>query len=542
MASAVFMNIFLLALPFFLFILLKHRISNNGRYSNLPPSPPALPFIGHLHMLMLDNSDTHVFLWRLSKKYGPLMSLRFGSKLSLVVSSAKMAEEVMKTHDLDFCSRPNLRGARRLSYDALDLAFSPYTDYWKEVRKICVVHLFSRVHKYRSIREDEVARLVEKIRRLSVCSKPVNLSEAVICLTSSIICRVGFGRRYDEEEGGEGSRFHGLLEESEAMFSSFSFADYFPFMGWADRFTGFLTRLERTFKELDTFYQQLIDEHLDPSRSKPEQEDIVDVLLRIRTDPDFPFDLTIDHIKAILMVISHIQSYLFIISFTLDAYINMTWFVCLLCMQNVFIAGTDTVAVTVIWVMTFLMKNPSCLDKTQAEVRDLVGGKGFVNEDDVQGLTYLKAVIKETFRLQPADPLLLPRETLRECSIGGYQVQAETLVYVNIWAIGRDPETWENPEQFCPERFIGNSIDYKGMNFELIPFGAGRRVCPGMRMGVAEVELALANLLYKFDWEMPTGMSREDIDLAAVPGIAVHKKNDLVLLARKIGVSNTMHV
>ncbi|KAL4387801.1 hypothetical protein GQ457_09G027230 [Hibiscus cannabinus] len=507
------MNIFLLALPFFLFILLKYRISSNGRYSNhplLPPSPPALPFIGHLHMLMLENSDTHVFVWRLSKKYGPLMSLRFGSKPTLVVSSAKMAEEVMKTHDLDFCSRPNLRGARRLSYDALDLAFSPYTDYWKEVRKICVVHLFSRVHKYRSIREDEVARLVEKIRRLSVCSEPVNLSEAVICLTSSIICRVGFGKRYDEEEGGEGSRFHGLLEESEAMFSSFSFADYFPFMGWADRFTGFLTRLEKTFKELDTFYQQLIDEHLDPSRPKPEQEDIVDVLLRIRTDPDFPFDLTIDHIKAILM--------------------------------NVFIAGTDTVAVTVIWVMTFLMKNPSCLEKTQAEVRNLVGEKGFVNEDDVQGLTYLKAVIKETFRLQPADPLLLPRETLRECSIGGYQVQAKTLVYVNIWAIGRDPETWENPEQFCPERFIGNSIDYKGLNFELIPFGAGRRVCPGMRMGVAEVELALANLLYKFDWEMPTGMSREDIDLAAVPGIAVHKKNNLVLLARKIGVSNTMHV
>ncbi|KAK9019722.1 hypothetical protein V6N11_054232 [Hibiscus sabdariffa] len=506
MAMVLFMNIFLLALPFLLFILLKHKISNNGRYCNLPllpPGPPPLPFIGHLHMLMLDDSDTHVSLWKLSQKYGSLMSLRFGSKPTLVVSSAKMAEEVMKTHDLDFCSRPNLRGARRLSYNALDLAFSPYTNYWKEMRKICAVHLFSRVDKYRSIREDEVGRLVDKICRLSVCSKPVNLSEAIMCLTNSIICRVGFGKRYDDEEGGERSRIHGLLKESEAMLTSFSFADYFPFMGWADRVTGFLTRLEKTFEKHDTFYQQLIDEHLDPTRPKPAQEDIVDVLLRIRMDPDFPFHLTMDHIKAILM--------------------------------NVFIAGTETVAVTVIWVMTFLMKNPICLEKTQAEVRHLVGVKGFVDEDDVPGLTYLKAVIKETFRLQPAAPLLLPRETLRKCSIGGYQVPAETLVYVNVWAIGRDPETWENPEQFCPDRFIGKPIDYKGQNFELIPFGAGRRVCPGRLMGVAEMELALANLLYKFDWEVPTGMSREDIDLAIVPGLAARKKNDLVLVATKIG-------
>ncbi|KAK8999114.1 hypothetical protein V6N11_070291 [Hibiscus sabdariffa] len=240
MTVAVFVNIFLLALPFFLFFLLKHRISNNGRYCNLPllpPGPSALP--GHLYMLMLDNSDTHVFLWRLSQKYGSLMSLRFGSKPTLVVSSAKMVEEAMKTHDLDFCSRPNPRGARRLSYDALDLGFSPYTNYWKEMRKICAVHLFSRVHKYRSIREDEVSRLVDRICRLSVCSEPVNLSEAIMCLTSSIICRVGF----DDQEEAERSRFHGILKESEAMFTSFSFSDYFPFMGGADRFTGFITRL-----------------------------------------------------------------------------------------------------------------------------------------------------------------------------------------------------------------------------------------------------------------------------------------------------------
>ncbi|KAG4127165.1 hypothetical protein ERO13_D10G200500v2 [Gossypium hirsutum] len=503
MAIVLFM-IFLIALPFFLFILLKRSIRTNGNLNlvlPLPPGPPGLPLIGQLHMLMSDNSVPHIFLYKLSQKHGPLVFLRFGFKPTLVVSSAKMAEAVMKTHDLDFCSRPSLCGARRLSYNASDLSFSPYSDYWREMRKLCVVHLFSRVQKYRPIQEDEVARLVQKICRLSIDSKPVNLSEAMMCLSSSIICRVDFGKRYDDE-GAERSRFDGLLKESEAMLSCFSFSDYFPFMGWIDRFTGFFSRLEKTSKELDIFYQQLINEHLDPNRQKPEQEDILDVLLRIQKDRDFPFDLTIDHIKAILM--------------------------------DVFIAGTDTTAATVIWAMCFLMKNPKCLKKTQAEVRDLIGTKGFVNEEDIQGLTYLKAVIKETFRLQTTVPLLVPRETLRTCSVGGYQVPAKTLVYVNAWAIGRDPEAWENPEEFCPERFIGSSIDYKGLNFELIPFGAGRRVCPGMHMGVAAVELALANLLYKFDWEMSTGMNKKDIDFDVVPGLTTHKKNALILVARKI--------
>ncbi|KAL4308607.1 hypothetical protein GQ457_01G002460 [Hibiscus cannabinus] len=412
-----------------------------------------------------------------------------------------MAEEVLKTHDLDFCSRPDQRVTRKLSHNSIDVAFSPYNDYWREIRKLCVVHLFGRLQQYRPIREDEVARLMDKICRLSDDSKPVNLSESMMCLSSTIICRVGFGKRY-EGEGAERSKFHGLLSETEALLLSFCFFDYFPLMGWVDRLTGFHNRLEKNFKEHDTLYQELIDEHLDPNRPKPTQEDIIDVLLQISKDDDFPFDLTIDHIKAILM--------------------------------NLLIGGTETTAATVTWAMSFLMKNPKYLKRTQAEVRNLIGKKGFLKEDDIQSLTYLKAVIKETFRLQPVVPLLLPRETLRKCSIGGYEVPAKSLVHVNAWAIGRDPEAWENPEEFCPERFIGSSIDYKGQHFELIPGGAGRRKCPGIRMGVATVELVLANLLYKFDWEMPPGMNVEDLDLDSLPGIAIHKKNELILVARKI--------
>ena len=200
-------------------------------------------------------------------------------------------------------------------------------------------------------------------------------------------------------------------------------------------------------------------------------------------------------------------------------------------MQNVFVAGTDTSAATVVWAMTYLTKNPRAMKKVQLEIRSLIGGnKGFVNEDDVQELHYLKAVVKETMRLQPTVPLLLPREAIQKCIVEGYEIPAKTRVFVNAWAIGRDPEAWQNPEEFYPERFVDSCIDFKGQNFELIPFGAGRRICPGLNMGIVTVELALANLLYKFDWEMPPGLKSHDFDV--LPGLAMHKKNVLSLRAK----------
>jgi cytochrome P450 len=183
--------------------------------------------------------------------------------------------------------------------------------------------------------------------------------------------------------------------------------------------------------------------------------------------------------------------------------------------------------------MTFLMKNPKAMRKAQEEVRNLFGNKGFVDEDDVQQLPYLKAVVKETMRLQPTAPLLIPRETTKECCVGGYEIPAKTLVYVSAWAVGRDPEAWENPYEFNPDRFLGSSIDLKGNDFELIPFGAGRRICPGIFIALATVELSLANLLHKFDWEMPSGV--EDIDMDDVlPGLVPHMRDALCLVPKLV--------
>ncbi|OAY50619.1 cytochrome P450 83B1 [Manihot esculenta] len=494
----VMLTLLLLALPFLLAFLLRKL--KTKRNLHLPPGPEGLPFIGNLHQF--DSLNPHSYLWQLSQKHGPVMSLRLGFVPILVVSSAKMAEAVMKTHDLIFCSRPALVGQQWLSYNGLDLAFSPYNAYWREIRKICMVYLFNsnRVQSFRPIREFELSHMLEKISKSAVASKPVNLSEAMMSLTSTIICRIAFGKRYEEDGVGR-SRFQELLKETQALFTCFFVADYFPFLGFIDKFTGLLHRLEKNFREFDVFYEQIIQEHLDPSRSKPAEEDILDILLQLWKDPSFKVDLTFDNIKAVLM--------------------------------NVFVGGTDTSAATVVWAMTLLMKNPMAMKKAQEEVRKLVGRKDFVEEADCQQLPYLKAVIKETMRLQPTAPLLVPRESTEDCVLDGYDIAAKTVVYVNAWAIGRDPEIWENPEEFNPERFINSTIDLKGQDFELTPFGAGRRICPGIFMGLATVEVSLANLLHKFDWEMPVGMKKEDLDMDAQPGLAMHKKNALCLMARK---------
>lgn len=181
--------------------------------------------------------------------------------------------------------------------------------------------------------------------------------------------------------------------------------------------------------------------------------------------------------------------------------------------------------------MTGLMKNPRAMKKAQEEIRTICGNKEFIDEDDIQRLVYLKAVIKETLRFYAPAPLV-PRETNKSITIDGYEIQPKTLVYVNVWAIHRDPETWKDPEEFCPERFLNSDVDFKGQDFELIPFGAGRRICPGIPLGVATVELITANLLNSFDWEMPEGMTREDIDTEGLPGLASHKKNHLCLVAK----------
>lgn len=483
--------LFLLFLPLIslLFLLPTKLLRKDGsEQAQYPPGPPGLPFIGNLHQLDASNFARQLCL--LSKKYGPIMSLRLGFRPALVISSPRMAKEVMKTHDLAFCSRPTLLGFKKLSYNGSDVVLSPYNEYWREMRKIVTLHLFSnnKVHSFRPIREDEVFQMIKGI---SESSKIINLTETMMTLANTIICRVAFGKKFDQVYK---KRFQGLLEECQVVMAKFYFSDHFPLMGWLDKFTGSIARLERIYRDMDLFYQELIDEHLSPDRPSSMHGDVIDILLQFKGDAQqSSIDFTFDNIKAILM--------------------------------NIFIAGTETTAGTINWIMTCLIKNPRVMKKAQEEVRQLIGKKERIDEEDLQNieLPYLKAVIKEGLRLHPIAPLLITRETLEKSVIHGYEIEAKTIVYVNAWAIGRDPAVWEDAEEFLPDRFLDTPIDFKGQHFELIPFGAGRRICPGMHMGVTTMELVLSNLLYLFEWELPAGINKEDVasNLLLIIGIII---------------------
>ncbi|XP_022945235.1 cytochrome P450 71B10-like [Cucurbita moschata] len=481
-----------------LFIILKWKAAANRRKRNLPPSPPKLPIIGNLHQL---GKLPHKSLWRLSQRYGPIMSLSLGGVETTIVSSAETARALMKIHDLQSCSRPQTQSIKKLTYNFLDIAFSPYSGYWREMRKICILELFNmkRVLSFEPVREQEVGLLIESISQSASCGVVVDLTEKSTALMTGVICRIAFGKTF------KGDGFHELVNEAEAVLGSYSASEFFPvpFVGKViDWFSGQKARLERVFNGMNVLFEEVINEHLHPMRPKPKQDDIIDVLLAISKKQVESCAVVITHenIKAILM--------------------------------NIFLAGIETSSSTLVWAMAELVKNPILMKKAQEEIRNHVGNKRKVIETDLKELSYLKMIVKETMRLHPPAPLLVPRETISHFKIEGYNFYPKTMVQVNIWAIGRDPTYWKDPEKFLPERFVESSIDYKGQHFEFLPFGSGRRICPGLNMGIKNVELALANLLYHFDWKLPNGMKEEELDMEENSGLSLtlHKKLPLKLV------------
>ncbi|XP_015882402.3 cytochrome P450 71AP13-like [Ziziphus jujuba] len=490
--------IFLFSLLFIL-VLLKFIFKDKStkRQLNLPPTPSKLPIIGNLHQL---SSMPLLSLCRLAEKYGPIFFLQLGQIPTVVVSSARLAKEVLKTHDLALCSRPQIFSAKHLLYNCTDLGFSPHGAYWRHVRKIWTHELLSvkRVQSYGFVREEEVARMVRRIAE----SYPgtTNLSKMLGMYANNVLCRVALGRDFSEEGEYDKHGFQKMLQEFQELLGGFSLGDFFPSMEFIHSLTGIKSRLQETFRQFDHLFDQIVNEHLNPMRENDDHKDLVDVLLDIQKNGSLEMPLTMDNVKASIL--------------------------------DMFAAGTDTIFITLDWGMTELIMNPRVMERAQAEVRRVVRERRVVLESDLPQMHYMKAVIKEIFRLHPPAPVLLPRESMEHVIIDGYDIPAKTRILVNAWAIGRDQESWENPETFEPERFMGSTIDFKGHDFELIPFGAGRRGCPAITFGTASIELALAQLLHSFDWELPLGVTTKDLDMTEVFGITMHRIADVIVLAK----------
>ncbi|KAL4298593.1 hypothetical protein AHAS_Ahas17G0016400 [Arachis hypogaea] len=461
--------LFILTTFLFLFVLFNLVIKKSTfSKTNLPPGPWKLPLIGNIHQFV-GSSQLHETLRNLASKYGPLMHLKLGEVSHIIVTSPEMAQEIMKTQDLNFCDRPNLLFARVMTYNCTNIAFGPYGDYWRHVRKICSMELLTtkRVQSFRHIREAEVSELVKAISQSQ--GSIFNLSHKILSTTYGITARIAFATQIG---GGN------------------CIADLYPSIrGLLEMMSRGKTKLEEVHRKSNKILQDIIDDHRNRRNSgkcDKEGEDLVDVLLKFQ-QKDSEYFFTDDNIKAVIL--------------------------------DMFAGGGETSSAVVEWAMAEMIKKPSVMERAQSEVRRVYGSKWYVDESELHQLTYLKSIIKETLRLHPSVPLLVPRENKEPCQINGYQIPANSRIVINAWAIGRDPTYWVDAMEFKPEMFVDNySIDNRGTNFEFIPFGGGRRMCPGIAFATPNMELSLAQFLYHFDWKLPNGIKNDELDMTELFG------------------------
>ncbi|XP_045805044.1 geraniol 8-hydroxylase-like [Trifolium pratense] len=473
------------------FLLSKHK-------PPLPPGPRGLPIIGNLHQL---GPNPHKTLTNLSKTHGPIMSLKLGQITTIVMSSPETAKSVLQINDQFLANRKVPDGMKGANHHNYSLPFLPICQRWKDLRKTCNNLLFSNknLDSNQALRSQKIIELYDDINDSANKFEAVNIGRLAFKTTINMLSNTVYSVDLIQSSDKAGE-FKELVTNIMKEVGRPNVADCFPVLKVLDPI-GIRGRVGEYFGKLLEIFGEMVDERLKMRELKGYcgKSDMLDAMLDDENNIGEKYEEKIARLSV-----------------------------------DLFVAGTDTVTSTIEWAMAELLRNPKVMSKAKSELNQIIGKGNLVKESDITKLPYLQAIVKETFRLHPAVPLLLPRKAEHDLEINGYKVPKNAQVLVNVWAIGRDSNTWENPNEFLPERFLGSEIDFKGRNFELAPFGSGRRLCPGLPLAIRILFLMLGLFINCFDWELNDGIKAEDMNMDDKFGLTLEKAQALLAVPIKV--------
>ncbi|KAG8641972.1 cytochrome P450 CYP82D47-like [Manihot esculenta] len=483
------------------------KYSSKGR--SLPPQVPgALPIIGHLHQLGARKPFARI-LGDIADKNGPIFSIMMGMRRTVVISNQHIMKEFYTTKDKFLSSRPLSSQSKYLAYNHASFGFTPYTSYWRDVRKLTIVEVLTpqRLKLLQDVlRTSEVSHVVMALFKQFKENKDkpikVDMSELFEHLVLNIITRTVAGKRYFEGDNNghdeKGRPIGKVMRDFMYFAGAFVPSDMFPFLGWTE-FLGPVKSMKKILKEMDSIIEAWVREH-ELKRLNGEVEtnhDFIDVLLTAMKDDAIYGNSRETVIKATILTL--------------------------------IVGGSDTTILTMTWMLANLLNNRRELQLAQEEIDQKIGRDRPVEESDVENLVYLKAIMKETLRLYPAGPLAFPREAMEDCTLFGYHIPKGTRLLTNLWKLHHDGNVWPNPDEFKPDRFLTThaDVDVLGQNFELVPFGSGRRSCPGLNFAMQVIQLGMARLLQGFNFTTP---NNEPVDMTESLTLTLAKETPLEVI------------
>ncbi|KAK8520860.1 hypothetical protein V6N12_004786 [Hibiscus sabdariffa] len=470
-------------------------LKSKGKPRPSPPGPRGLPIVGILPFL---RPDLHSYFAELARSYGPVVKIQLGSKLGFLVSSPSAAREVLKDQDIIFANR-DVPTVVKVLMGGRDIVWNPYGPEWRMLRKVCVIKMLGNatLDKTYELRRREVRQTVSYL--YGKAGSPVNVGEQAFSTVMNVVTNMLWGGTVEGQASARlGAEFRQGISEITELLGVPNISDFFPVLAPLD-LQGVMKRMKKPMDKLNAIFENIIEQRLEESGSSSasamEFKDFVQFLLQLKDEEDCKPPLTMDLIKALIL--------------------------------DMVVGASDTSSNSIEFTMAEIINKPEVMIKAQQELDEVVGKDNLVEESHIHKLSYLLAIMKESLRLHPVLPLLVPHCPSEPCTVGGYHIPKGSRVFINAWAIHRDPSIWENPLEFNPSRFLYSQCDFSGSDFSYFPFGSGRRNCAGIPMAERMVLHLIATLLHSFDWKVPHG---NKLDISEKFGIVLKLKSPLIAI------------